>query len=1062
MKKLLFVLILGGTVLLQGCVKQVDTSGAATAVKLQCEDRTNPLGIDIAKPRLSWIVSAEENGVGQSAYQILVSSSTELLDSGKADLWDSGKVVSQKSFAVEYEGIPLTTELQCFWKVKLWDQEGNAGQWSETAIWTMGLMKPADFTAKWIAFDMPDEKNPLTEVSWIWDVPTAHENTSVGTRFFRGSFEAPAVQSARLRITADDWYSAYINGKPVSEGLSHSYIRNVDITSEIIAGTNSIAVSAGNNGTSDNPAGLLLAVILELADGSTKIVSPDESWKASAVETEGWKAPGFDDSAWGTAYKLVKFGQRPWQGTSEPRLPPARYFRGVAELDAAQKSVKRAYIHASALGIYQLYLNGKHVSKDYFSPGWSDYEKRVYYRTYDVTNLLSSGKNAIGAILADGWYCGYVGYAREREHYGKDPRFMCRLFVEYQDGSTDVFDSNDNWKASLGPITQADFLRGEKYDARKELAGWTTVDFDDSAWVNAAVDDSKGAITIQAAPSEPVIAYRTVNPIGVEEVGGKYIVDMGQNFAGVVKISVDGEPGQVINLRHAEGLNPDGSIYTDNLRSASSEDAYICKGGSTETWQPMFTFHGFRYLEITGLNAAPALDSITGLALSSDTPVSGRFDCSNALVNKIYQNAYWTQRMNFIDVPTDCPQRDERLGWTGDAQVYINTAAYMNDVHAFFTKWIVDLMDGQRSDGQFPMVAPLKIAGDDGGPAWADAGVICPWTIYNMYGDTRIIEAHYDSMKKFIDFCTARSTAEHLPPQNFHCFGDWLNIDDNTPADVIFTAYYAYSTSLFAEMAGAIGREDDAAAYGKLAAEIKSAFEKAYVSEDGKIKGDTQCAYVLAIAQDLLSEENAKLAAEHLVRRIHECDDHLSTGFVGTKDLMLVLAKIGRNDLAYKLLLNETFPSWGYTIKHGATTIWERWNGWTPEDGYNDPGMNSFAHYSFGAVCQWIFENIGGISPAEPGFGSIVIKPALGGGLTWSNCSYDSVRGTITCNWRIEGDKKVFDISVPANTTATIILPASESCKHSTEKGVASMIQNSDKEWEIEVAGGSYSFELNG
>ncbi len=441
-------------------------------------------------------------------------------------------------------------------------------------------------------------------------------------------------------------------------------------------------------------------------------------------------------------------------------------------------------------------------------------------------------------------------------------------------------------------------------------------------------------------------------------------------------------------------------------------------------WQPRFTFHGFQYIEVTGLSGKPARDTVVGVALSSDTPVVGDFTCSDPMLNQLHNNIYWTQRANFIDIPTDCPQRDERLGWTGDAQVYVRTATLNTDVQAFFTKWLVDLDDGQRADGQFPCVAPSVVAGDDGGPAWADAGVICPWTIYEVYGDRRVLERHYDSMKRFIEFCRQRSTPDLLPPEKFHCFGDWLSIKADTPKDVIYTAYFAYSAELMARTADVLGKTDDAKEYNALFERINAAFNKAYVAADGRIKGDTQTGYVLALTFDLVQGEQAKLAAQYLVEDIEKRDWHLSTGFIGTKDLMLVLSKIGRTDVAYRLLHNETFPSWGFSIKHGATSIWERWDGWTPEKGFQDPGMNSFAHYSFGAVYQWMVENIGGIRSAAPACKELLIAPKPDGQVKSAAVAYRGIRGLIATDWQQRDGKFVFNVTVPANSTAQVALPA--------------------------------------
>jgi alpha-L-rhamnosidase len=1007
---------------------------------LRCEYRIDPAGIDVLRPRLSWTLQSDQRGQKQTAYHVLVATSAGQLANNTGDLWDSGKMPSEETITIEYNGQPLTSGIDCFWKVKVWDKDGTDCGWSTPAQWSMGLLNPSDWQAQWVGFDPVETSQTTPDVvgraSWIWTDANAAQGTQPGSRYFRRSFEVPAnwdIKSAVCYVTADDSFTLYVNGEPVKSGTTHTILNQVSLTEALQPGSNVLAVLAANDGSSTNPAGLVVAARIESEGGEVLEIVSDGQWRTSLQAVANWQTAGFDDAAWSNAAVLGTFGMAPWQGTSLVFLPPARYLR--QECIIAPKPIKKASLYATALGIYQLYVNGQRVSQDYFSPGWTDYTKRIYYRTYDVTAALQSGSNAIGAVLADGWFAGYVGYAKERNHYGQQLRLLCQVNIEYADGTTQVVASGPAWKASLGPIQQADFLQGESYDARRELPGWNTAGFDDAGWLPAAVGSTEVNPAVQAAVAEPVIAFEEVTPVSVSEpTAGHYVFDMGQNFAGVVRLKVQGQAGQTIQLRHAERLNPDGTLYTANLRSAASIDTYTCKGGGVEIWQPYFTFHGFQYVEVTGVDSTPGLDMVVGLALSSDTPTIGTFECSDAVVNKVQANSVWTQRANFIDIPTDCPQRDERLGWTGDAQVYVNTAAYHNDVQAFFTKWLVDLADGQRADGQFPTVAPLKVSHGDGGPAWADAGVICPWTIYKMYGDKQLLETHYEGMKRFTAFTKNRCTSELLPPASFHCFGDWLNINDNTPHDVIFMAYFGHSTNLTAQTAEVLGKTAEAAAYRQLFEQIKTSFNNAYVAADGKIKGDTQTAYVMAIAYDLLDASKQQLAAGHLVRRIKECNWHLATGFVGTKDLMLALAKIGRNDIAYRLLHNNTFPSWGFSIKHGATSIWERWNGWTPESGFADPGMNSFAHYSFGAVCQWIFENIGGIQTDGPAFKQIVLKPQPGGKLTWAKTDYRSIRGLIRTDWKTEGS--VFDckVTIPPNTTATLYIPAA-SAQVVTESG---------------------------
>lgn len=738
--------------------------------------------------------------------------------------------------------------------------------------------------------------------------------------------------------------------------------------------------------------------------------SPVAEFGTGPMSEGDWKAQwiGFD--------KLVDSTKK----VDDVFLPAPAFFRRNFSVT---KNVKRAVLHCSAFGIADFHVNGKKIGNEYFMPGWTDYEKRVYFHSYDLTKSLVKGENTLGAILGDGWYSGYVGFGHNRDHYGKHTRVLGQLEIEYTDGTRETIATDGNWKASKGPIDYSDFLMGEHYDARMEMKGWDAPGFDDSKW--SKVDTgavSKGKL--EAFPSNPVRSYEVVKPISISEpTPGHYVFNLGQNLAGFVRLKIKGERGQKITIRHAERLNPDNTIYTTNLRSARATDTYICSGEGTEVWEPKFTFHGFQYVEVTGLKQKPTLDLVSGIAISSDAVLNGKLETSDPMLNKLVSNAYWTQRMNFIDVPTDCPQRDERLGWTGDAQAFIRTACMVTDVQPFFTKWLTDLDDGQRKDGQYPMVAPVKVAGDDGGPAWADAGVICPWTIYDVYGDRRALAKHYPNMKKFIDFCIKRSTPDLMPPKQYHCFGDWVSINANTPVDVIYLAYFAYSTHLVAESAKALGLTDEHKYYNDLFEKLKKNFNDHYIAVDGVVAGNTQCSYVLALAFDLVKPELHDKVVEKFIHSIEERNWLLSTGFVGTRDIMNALTKVGRNDVALRLLHNTEFPSWGFSIKNGATSIWERWDGWTPEKGFQDPGMNSFAHYAFGAVVGWMYREIGGINNGSAGFDKILIQPLFDPNLKWSKCTYNSVHGPITVNWKRAGKGIVADVVIPPNTTADVKFP---------------------------------------
>ncbi|MBN1505539.1 MAG: family 78 glycoside hydrolase catalytic domain [Sedimentisphaerales bacterium] len=1022
------VAIFLGGLLPMGCA----LAGDSKPVNLRCEYLADPLGIDEAKPRLSWTLESSGRARAQSAYRILVASDSKLLAKDTGDLWDSGKVTSDQSIQITYDGAPLKSQMQCHWKVRVWDG-GSSSAWSKPACWTMGLLSREDWRAEWIAFDASRNRNETSErldlsrAKWIWyPEGDATASAPICTRYFRTEFTLPAgldVSWATCAVTADNSFKMFLNGRRIRNGDNFRQITAGDVKEYLHGGRNVLAIEAKNEGEAPNPAGVLAVLRVQLADGKLGVLVSDETWRTSDSAGPDWMNVDFNSGSWRNAKVLGAYGVAPW-GTltvvsGELFLPPVQYLRKSFNLD---KAVARATVYVSALGNYELEINGKPVGDAYFTPGWTDYNVRVYYNTFDVTSLLKKGANAIGGMLADGWYSGHIGWMHIRDHYGKDPRFLAQLHVEYPDGTEEIVATDKTWTASTGPIREGDFLMGETYDARKEIPGWSTADFDAATWLPVNTVDAPRA-AVEAYPGVLVREFRQITPVSMKEPQPQtYVFDMGTNFAGFVRLKVrGGKPGQKVVLRFAERLNPDGTIYTTNLRGARATDTYICKGEYTETWQPRFTFHGFQYVEITGYPGKPTSDTIVGVELTSSTPTAGSFECSDPMANTLYRNICQTQRANFIDIPTDCPQRDERLGWMGDAQIYVRTATYNADVSAFFTKWLVDVEDAQLENGGFSDVSPRKVAVGGGTAAWGDAGVICPWTIYQVYGDTRVLAEHYDSMQKWIDYCKGTTQGLLRPAEGY---GDWLSIQADTPKDVLATAYFARSTKLMAQIAAVLGKKDDAQKYEQLFEDIRQAFNDAYVTPDGKIKGDTQTDYVLALAFDLLPKEKRGTATKHLVDNIRDHNWHLSTGFVGTKDLMATLTRFDAADVAYHLFHNESFPSWGFSIKHGATSIWERWDGWTPEKGFQDAGMNSFAHYSFGAVAEWMFKTIGGIDTDGPAYKQIIIHPQPGGRISWAKTSYDSIQGKIATDWKVKDGMFSLDVTIPTNTVATVYIPA--------------------------------------
>ncbi len=732
---------------------------------------------------------------------------------------------------------------------------------------------------------------------------------------------------------------------------------------------------------------------------------------------------------------------------------------------AVAKPVARATVYATALGIYELRLNGKRVGDYVLAPEWTDYNKRLRYQEYDVTALLANGENVLGAQVANGWYSGHIGNGGF-QYWGKSPALLAQLEVVYQDGSVERIATDRTWKSHVSPMLATDFMLGEEYDARTEIPGWDRPGFNDSAWFNVGERDEPER-EINGQVVEPVTELCELKTKTLTEPKpSKWTFDLAQNMVGVVRLKVSAPAGTRLVLRHAEMLNPDGTIYTDNLRGAPSIDTYICKGGGVEVWQPKFTFHGFHYVELTGLSGKPATDAVTGIVIGTNLTRTGTFKCSDELVNQLQSNIEWGQRGNYLSVPTDCPQRDERLGWMGDAQVFVRTAAHNSDVAAFFTKWLTDVTDSQDDRGRFADVSPFA-GPSKGTPAWGDAGVICPWTIYQMYGDLQLLENMYPSMVKWIEFGEANSTDHIRNRERGSDYGDWLSINANTDKELIGTAFHAYSTSLVAKAAATLGKKDDAERFTKLFGEIKESFIRKYVAPDGRIKGDTQCTYLMALKFDLLPESLRATAATYLEKDIAAKGDHLSTGFVGVSFMLPELTKSGKTDTAYKLLHQETFPSWLFSIRMGATTIWERWDGWTPDKGFQDVGMNSFNHYSLGSCGEWLYDTVLGIKSEEPGFKQIVIRPLPGGKLTKANGSYHSIRGLIRSAWEITPGGFDLAVEIPANTTATVCVPATgpakvtESGKPATEAEGVTFLRVENGYAMFKVGSGRYRFLSN-
>jgi len=765
----------------------------------------------------------------------------------------------------------------------------------------------------------------------------------------------------------------------------------------------------------------------------------------------------------------------PPQESNTDATQPVAMLRREFRLGAA---VSRARLYVTSLGLYELHVNGSRVGDALFRPGWTSYQRRLQYQVYDVTDQLKVGGNAMGMMLGDGWYRGNLTWEMRRNVYGDRLGALAELRVEFEDGGRSVIPTDLGWKTSTGPILMSDIYLGETYDARLEWMGWTQAGFDDADWKPVEIiQQPRDVLVGQVGPS--VRRIQEISPVAfLEDPDGKTIVDFGQNLAGWIRLSVSGKAGDTVVLRHAEILDRQGYLYTENLRAAKQEIRYTLSGTGDEVFEPHFTFQGFRYVEVEGYPGALTANSLTAVVIHSEVTETGSFSCSNADLNQLVSNVRWSQKGNFVELPTDCPQRCERLGWTGDAQVFVETAAYNMDVAAFFTKWLLDLAVDQRNDGSVPHVIPDVVSKPEeyrgGATGWADAAVIVPWILYRMYGDERVLERQYESMTAWIANMRRRAGDDLVLREGEH-FGDWLSYQSGdhrrpsgpTDPDLLATAHFAYSTRLVAETARALGRMGDASIYEALALRVKEAFIREFVTPAGRVSPSTQTAYVLAIAFDLLPDELREIAARRLVDEIRRFDNHLTTGFLGTPRLPHVLTAIGRDDVAYDLLLQDTYPSWLYPVRQGATTIWERWDGIKPDGSFQDAGMNSYNHYAYGAVGAWLYGRVAGIRPDEtaPGFKHVIIAPQPGGGLTWARAEIQTMYGKVLSSWRVDDGRFTLEVYVPPNATATVVLPAApdypvtESGESVTNAEGVTMVAQDERKVELHVVSGAYRFE---
>lgn len=757
-------------------------------------------------------------------------------------------------------------------------------------------------------------------------------------------------------------------------------------------------------------------------------------WQVRVWDNSGNVSDWSEAAFWQMGLLQAADWKAKWISVSSPEdsTQPSPIFRKEF---ATKKKVASATFFVTAHGLYEAEINGQRVGKDYLTPGWTAYQKRLQYQAYDVTALLKNGPNAIGVTLGNGWWRGNIGWVTAKGVYGPDVSLLLQLELEYTDGSRETIGTDDTWKYTTnGPIRTAEIYHGETYDARFEQLGWSSTSFNDYKWYPVAVKDFSKENLI-GTYNEPIRKHETFTPIKIFRTPkGELVADFGQNLVGWVQLKAEGKSSTKVVMQFAEVLDKHGNFYTDNLRAARCTDTWILGGRGKEVFEPHFTFHGFRYAKIEGYPGELKPENITAVALYSDMRPAGTFSSSNPLINQLQHNIQWGQRGNFLDVPTDCPQRDERLGWTGDAQAFSRTATFNFDAHNFFAKWLKDVAADQQPDGMVPWVIPNVLSPRNGASTgWADVATIVPWNMWLAYGDRRILEDQYPSMKAWVEYMRTNSKND-LWNTGFH-FGDWLFYsitDDNdgrsaiTDKYLIAQCFYAHSTQLLINAAVVLGKKDEVEMYSELLKRIKSAYLNEYVTPNGRPISPTQTAYVLALQFDLLPENQREQAAKNLAANIKSYGDHLTTGFLGTPYLCHVLTRFGYNDLAYTLLNQKTYPSWLYPVTMGATTIWERWDGIRPDSSFQAITMNSFNHYAYGAIGDWMYRVMAGLDAAEPGYKAIRILPHPGGGFTKASATLQTLYGPASSAWESNGKTLTLAVEIPPNTTATISIPTTD------------------------------------
>ena len=1032
--------------------------------RLWCEHLVNPLGIDAVRPRLSWIVESDRRGEQQTAYQILVAGSEAQLAAGAGDVWDSGKVESGETAEVVYAGTALESRASCHWKVRVWDRDDAVSAWSAPARWTMGLLRPEDWRAQWIGYaNVPDRRSVQAEMAqaltfdgcqWLWfpEVTQRYLGDDAAkvapcTRYFRRTFTLPGemkIRWAGLVLEVYDEFEVSLNGKPAGRHRRDPD-RSVaawscDVTRLLAPGRNVLAIEARN--TELDLAGVVGKLVVRPEGGAADLVivtdgfsgglwdwepgkvKTPSSWRVADRAHDGWTEAGFDDSAWAAAQPLVDVDHG--RGRILPgwrQESPGPLFRKTFELD---KPVRSAMVSICGLGYCELRLNGGKVGDAVLDPAFTVYDKRVLYTTYDVTDRLRTGRNTLGVMLGNGWYNMHTRdwWGFNREPWRGRPKLLLELQIVFADGTAETIASDASWQTAAGPVLYDGVHNGEIYDARRERPGWDTPEFVAAGWGRPEpAAPPKGTLRAQTMP--PVKVTETLVPVKVTEPNpGVFIFDMGQNFAGWCQLTVAGPAGTKVTLRHGERLAPDGmlDLHTPGggnldayvLQGPFQTDTYILKGGGAEVWEPRFSYHGFRYVEMTGFPGTPTAENLRGRVVHTAFDPAGSFTCSNALFNQIQRMTLWTCRSNFHGYATDCPTR-EKNGWSGDSHIIAETMLYNFQATAVYEKWMNDFRDAQLESGKIPdMAPPSQWAYErDSGPGWDCTYLFIPWYLYRYCGDRRVLAEHYERFKRYLVYLEGRAEGDLINYGN----DDWCPAKTETPVPVTSTLYYYLAVRTVSEAARVLGKAGEAAEYARFAERIRNSFNASFYQGDGIYANGSQAALSGVLYYDMEEPAERKRVLEQLLANIERADWHLDVGFLGNQYLYSALAWNGRNDVACRIATQTTPPSYGDWVRRGATTLWEDWY-----------GLSSLNHFALGSIGAWFYRDLAGLNldPHEPGFKRFIVRPRPAGDLTWVRAEHQSPHGNIAVSWQIAGGSFTLEVTVPANTTAAIHVPAAD------------------------------------